>query len=134
TLLDSTQRLYEAAADRLFRTELGFGLSEARRWDVQRMFRAPQWDPLFPADRMVPALDSTLADLGIDLRSQQNVELDLEQRDNKSPRAFCAPIEIPDDVKLVIQPIGGPDDWSSLFHEAGHPEPYAHLSRNRAMT
>jgi hypothetical protein len=131
--LDSTERLYEDAADRLFRAQLGFGLSEARRWDVPRLFRAAQWDPLFPADRMVPALESTLADLGIDLRSQENVELDLEHRDNKSPRAFCAPIEIPDDVKLVIQPIGGPDDWSSLFHEAGHMEHFAHMSRDLAM-
>jgi hypothetical protein len=29
---------------------------------------------------------------------------------------------------LVIQPIGGPDDWHALFHEAGHTEHYAHTS------
>ena len=29
---------------------------------------------------------------------------------------------------LVIQPIGGPDDWRALFHEAGHTEHYAHTS------
>ena len=27
---------------------------------------------------------------------------------------------------LVIQPIGGPDDWRALFHEAGHTEHFAH--------
>jgi hypothetical protein len=27
---------------------------------------------------------------------------------------------------LVIQPIGGKDDWEALFHEAGHTEHYAH--------
>ena len=26
---------------------------------------------------------------------------------------------------LVIQPIGGYDDWRALFHEAGHTEHYA---------
>ena len=26
---------------------------------------------------------------------------------------------------LVIQPIGGPDDWRALFHEAGHTEHFA---------
>ena len=65
---------------------------------MPRLFRAPEWDPMFPADRMVPALEGTLADLGIDLRSQANVTLDLEERPNKSPRAFCAPIEVPDRV------------------------------------
>jgi hypothetical protein len=28
----------------------------------------------------------------------------------------------------VIQPMGGPDDWHALFHEAGHTEHYAHTS------
>jgi hypothetical protein len=69
---------------------------------------------------MLPALEATLADMGIDLRAQTNVHLDLEARPNKTPRAFCAPVEVPDRVMLVIQPIGGPDDWSALFHEAGH--------------
>src|SRR5439155_16414818 len=79
-------------------------------------------------DRMMPALEATLEGLGIDLRSQRNVELDVEQREKKSPRAFCAPIEVPDRVVLVIQPIGGVDDWRALFHEAGHTEHFANTS------
>jgi oligoendopeptidase F len=127
-VLDSTERLYEETADQLFRRRAGVGLSEARRWDVARVFRAPGWDDAFPAAKMVPALEVTLADLGIDLRSQENVELDIEQRPKKSPRAFCAPIEVPGRVVLVIQPMGGADDWRALFHEAGHTEHYAHVS------
>ncbi len=133
TFLDSTERLYEEWADKLFRTRVGVSLSEAERWDVPRLFRAPEWDPMFPADKMVPALEGTLADLGIDLTSQENVTLDLEERPNKSPRAFCAPIEVPDRVVLVIQPIGGPDDWRALFHEGGHTEHFAHTSRDLSM-
>jgi hypothetical protein len=60
--------------------------------------------------------------------SQRNVELDLEDRPNKTPRAFCVPIEIPERVVLVIKPQGGPDDWRALFHEAGHTEHFAHTS------
>ena len=77
---------------------------------------------------MLPALEATLGDLGVDLRSQQNVHLDLESRPARRPRAFCAPIEVPGKVMLVIQPIGGKDDWAALFHEAGHTEHYAHTS------
>jgi hypothetical protein len=132
-LLDSTEKLWETHADPFFRTRVGVGLDEARMWDVVRLFRAPNWDPLFPADRMVPALEATLSDLGIDLRTQENVHLDLEQRPNKSPRAFCAPIEIPDKVMLVIQPIGGLDDWRALFHEAGHTEHYGHVSPGQTV-
>src|SRR5215218_2402957 len=127
-LLDSTESLYEEAADKLFRARIGVGLAEAKRWDVLRSFRAPQWDEQFPENRMMPALEATLSDLGIDLRSQPNVELDVERRPKKSPRAFCAPIEVPGRVVLVIQPMGGADDWRALFHEAGHTEHYAHVS------
>jgi hypothetical protein len=34
---------------------------------------------------------------------------------------------------LVIQPIGGADDWRALFHEAGHTEHFAHTSPNLTM-
>ncbi|HEY3544187.1 MAG TPA: hypothetical protein VGK79_16755 [Gaiellaceae bacterium] len=126
--LDSTEKLYEDAGDRFFRSRIGLGLGEVERWDAARVFRGIQWDKAFPADRMVPALEATLADLGVDLRGQRNVELDLEDRPNKTPRAFCVGIEIPERVILVIKPQGGPDDWRSLFHEAGHTEHFAHTS------
>jgi len=129
-VLDETERMWEEAGDRLFRERLGIPLAEARSWDVARLFRAPEWDEAYPQDRMLPALEATLRDLGIDLRAQENVELDLESRPSKSPRAFCVPIEVPDRVILVIQPIGGRDDWEALFHEAGHTEHYANTSRD----
>ena len=127
-LLESTERLYEEWAERLFRERSGVRLAEGERFDVARVLRATEWDPHFPGDGMLPALEATLGDLGIDLRAQPNVHLDVEHRPLKTPRAFCAPIEVPEKVMLVIQPIGGPDDWRALFHEAGHTEHFAHTS------
>ena len=132
-LLDETERLWEDEGDALFRTRLGFGLGEAKPWDVGRLFRAPELDAQYPADKMLPALEATLTELGIDIRAQRNVHLDLEVRPSKSPRAFCAPIEVPGKVMLVIQPIGGKDDWEALFHEAGHTEHYACTSDDLSM-
>jgi hypothetical protein len=127
-LLDETEGLWETEGDRLFRERLGMALSDARPADVSRLFRAPELDAAYPADRMLPALEMTLADLGIDLRSQSNIHLDIDQRAGKDPRAFCSPIEVPERVMLVIQPIGGHDDWRALFHEAGHTEHYGNTS------
>jgi hypothetical protein len=127
-LLDETEKLWEDEGDKLFRSRLGFGLDEAKPWDVGRLFRAPELDEMYPSDQMVPALEATLSELGIDIHAQPNVHLDLEVRPSKSPRAFCAPIEVPGKVMLVIQPIGGKDDWEALFHEAGHTEHYANTS------
>ena len=126
--LAETEDLFVAALDRLFRRRVGIPLEDARRWDVPRLFRATEWDSGFSGEAMLPALESTLEGLGIDLRAQQNVHVDIEPRPTKTPRAFCAPIEVPGRIMLVIQPIGGPDDWHALFHEAGHTEHYAHTS------
>jgi hypothetical protein len=128
--LDETEELHVAAFDRFLRRRVGVPLEGAARHDVLRAFRGSGWDEGFPADRMVPALEWTLDGLGIDLGAQENVHLDLEPRPQKSPRAFCAPIEVPDRVMLVIKPMGGPDDWHAFFHEAGHAEHFAHVSRD----
>jgi hypothetical protein len=130
SFLDETEALHVAAFDRLLRRRAGVSLEEAQRHDVLRAFRGSDWDEGFPGDRMVPALQWTLDGLGIDLAAQENVHLDLEPRPQKSPRAFCAPIEVPDRVMLVIKPMGGPDDWHAFFHEAGHAEHFAHVSRD----
>jgi hypothetical protein len=132
-VLDETEELWEREGDKLFRSRLGIGLDDARPWDVVRLFRAPELDELYPNDQMVPALERTLNDLGIDLRAQENVHLDIDPRPSKSPRAFCAPIDVPGKVMLVIQPIGGKDDWEALFHEAGHTEHYANTNADLVM-
>lgn len=100
-------------------------LGELRRADVPRLFRAPELDELFGADRLVASLAETLAGLGVDLSAQANVHLDTEPRPTKSPRAFCSPVRVPDEVYLVIAPVGGREDFAALFHEAGHTEHYA---------
>jgi hypothetical protein len=100
-------------------------LGRLRRADVPRFFRSTALDPLFPAARLEESLDVTLGGLGVDLRAQGNVHLDTEPRETKSPRAFCSPVRVPEEVYLVIAPVGGRDDFAALFHEAGHTEHYA---------
>jgi hypothetical protein len=124
--LEETEDMYVRSCDRLLQARLGVPLERAARWDLPRLFRATDWDAGFPAHEMLPALVGTLADLGIDLHAQKNIELDVEPRPRKSPRAFCSPIQVPGRIVLVIKPIGGADDWHALFHEAGHAEHYAH--------
>lgn len=95
--------------------------------DILALFRGRGFDALFPNEELLPALRTTLAGMGIDLSTQSNLQLDTEPRPLKTPRAFCVPLRIPDEVKLVIKPAGGPDDYGSLLHEAGHAEHFAHV-------
>lgn len=110
---------------------LGVSRKEATNADLSRLFRAPEYDPLFPQEKMVAALTRFLTGLGFHLERQKNLELDIEPRPLKSPRAFCAGIRIPHEVKLVINPKGGPDDYRALFHEAGHAQHFANVDAHR---
>lgn len=123
--LADTDALYRRSLDAELRRRVGMPLAEARPPDLARMWRAPELDAAFPGDRALPALRETLAALGIDLDAQANVELDVEARPGKRPRAFCAPIRVPGRVVLVMLPQGGQDDYRALFHEAGHAEHFA---------
>ncbi len=128
TLLDETQEIYFSHLG-FFLDDMGVPEAEANTADIAHLFRAPQFDTLFPQEEMIPSLVNTLAGVGIGLYRQENLELDTEPRPLKSPRAFCAPIRVPEEVKLVIKPQGGREDYESLFHEAGHAE---HFVNTRA--
>ncbi len=98
----------------------GVPSGEADVADLRHVLVAPEFDSRFPKAQLIPSLTQTLAGLGIDMATQPNLHLDIEERPLKSPRAFCSPIRVPGDVRLVIMPQGGQDDYSTLFHEAGH--------------
>jgi hypothetical protein len=126
-LLDVTGDRFEAQLGTRL-AERGIPRDRAGIWDVSATLRAKEFDPLFPRDRMLPALKQTLSGLGIDLDAQENLYLDTDFRPLKSPRAFCVDVRPPADVRLVIKPAGGVDDYMSLFHEAGHAEHFAHVA------
>ncbi|HEY3193509.1 MAG TPA: hypothetical protein VGJ61_12040 [Solirubrobacterales bacterium] len=121
---EATEDGYRGTVDPELERTVGLALEELRRSDLARFFRAAHLDELFPSGRMVGALRETLAGLGIDLEAQSNVTLDTESRPTKSPRAFCSTPRVPDEVYLVMPPIGGREDYAALFHEAGHAEHY----------
>jgi len=121
---------YRAAVEPELRRELGFGFGELERADMPAFFRAPSLDAHFPDDRLTAAFDATARGLGIDLGALPNIVVDAESRPLKTPRAFCAPVRVPDEVYLVIAPTGGRDDYETLLHEAGHALHYGHVDRS----
>jgi hypothetical protein len=122
---EATEPRYRELVEPQLVRETGIGFDRLRRSDLPYFFRARSHDGLFPEDALTESFERTLAGLGIDLRAQPNVRLDLEQRRRKSPRAFCAPVRVPGEIYLVIPRRGGRDDYSALFHEGGHTEHYA---------
>jgi hypothetical protein len=132
-LLDHTEDGYRSSVGPELEQHLGIGFDELRRADLAAFFRASSLDVWFPTSQLVPSLIETLAGMGIDIEAQPSVTLDTEHRPKKSPRAFCAPVRVPDEVYLVIARIGGREDYAALFHEAGHTEHYAHVDGTLPM-
>ena len=124
--LAATEDLYEPLVDPELRTQLGIDLDGLRRSDMAAFFRARGFDDGFPEERLIRSLERTVAGLGV---ANDSVLIDAERRPTKSPRAFCAAVRVPDEVHLVIAPIGGRDDYEALMHEAGHAYHYAHVDR-----
>jgi hypothetical protein len=100
----------------------GDGEPVTARYDLPRAHRAAWADPLLPEDP-VGALEDALRALGV---GDSGFTLDAEPRPGKSPRAFCAAVQVPSDVHLVVAPRGGLTDLEALFHEAGHAVFLAH--------
>lgn len=119
-LVRRTDTLYRWHMEGLLGRGASIMLAMAAKHDVAFTMRAPWFDDQFPQGRSVEAFEEVARGMGLSLRGQRNILLDIEERPAKSPRAFVVPVRVPEDVRLVVQPKGGQDDYRSLFHEAGH--------------
>ena len=108
----------------------GSASSELRRADLPRFFRVVEYDRHFPraeVDRELRRHDARAS--GSTCPRRPGVTFDIGSRPNKAPRAFCAPVRVPGEVYLVVAPVGGWDDYVTLFHEGGHTEHCANVDR-----
>ena len=101
-------------------------LDQADYFYFQRMTRH---DALFPVSDLMKVYSQAMAGFGIRVEQQRNILIDAEERPLKNPRAACMAVNPPDDVRLLIAPIGGVYDYTTLFHEAGHAQHFAWTSR-----
>ena len=124
--LAESETPYFAALRRLLaRIEIEQG--DATLADLWYLGRGSGWDNWFDGRGLMPAVEATLRGMEIELHGQAGATLDVEARPNKSARAFVAVVNAPRDVRLVIQPRGGWNDYSSALHETGHLEHFLHV-------
>ena len=100
---------------------------------------------VYTKERATDVCLATLRDLGLDLESDPNIRVDLEDRPQKAPRAVLIPADPPSLVYLITRAQGGLLDYRSFLHEAGHalhfsgcdpslPYAFRKLSRDNALT
>ncbi len=125
-ILSRTQDMYRDLLAWYLRRRLGVEPREARRHDLARLFRAPEFDGSLPPGTLREAAEAPLRRMGIDPNAAGRIRVDDEPRPKKVPRAFVATPRIPDEIILVVRPGGGPDDYAAFLHELGHALHFAH--------
>jgi hypothetical protein len=119
-LLAETEETYAALMGRWTEKITGRRLGEIGSHHFSYISRVPHYDEYFRKDRLLGAYQQTLSGLGLDPASQKNIHIDTAERATKNPRACCYAPDPPDEVHLLIKPVGGLEDYMSFFHEAGH--------------
>jgi hypothetical protein len=118
--LSETEDWYREVLKRVVQKRLGLQLTDLVRADARWAFRADQFDAAFAADQLVPTATRQAREMGIDPLQNGRIIFDTEERPAKQPRAFCAPVRVPEEVYLVLRPRGGHADFQTFWHEHGH--------------
>jgi len=127
-LLSHTESVYVTRLHEVLKRDLAISIDHAERPDAMYLLHLTGFDDRFPSGQMLQVYRETMAGLGIRTDAQRNIAIDSEPRPRKNPRAFCMPISIPEDIKLVIRPTGGQSDYQSFLHESGHAQQYGWAS------
>src|SRR5690606_19693472 len=126
--LRDTQAMWDELLPAFLKRNLGLSPREATRADVSALMRFPEFDPHFSAEAMEREVRRQVTEMGTSPDAEGRVRYDTGEREGKRPRAFCAPVRIPDVVHLVLRPHGGQNDWMTLLHELGHALHFANMS------
>jgi hypothetical protein len=124
--LRDTQSMWEDVLPLFLKRSVGMPVGVATRADALRVFRAAEFDDSFPASGLTSAVRKQLLEMGVDPAADGRITYDLDEREGKRSRAFCAPVRVPDEVYLVLRPHGGQSDYTTLLHELGHALHFAH--------
>lgn len=109
---------YQGRLRSSFEPTLGIPLEKGGSWDVPFWEGRHDYPDVFMERDLVPSVQTTIAEMG--LAPECAITLDSESRVGKQTRGFCAPIRVPEDVRISIIPGGGARNYAALFHEYGH--------------
>jgi hypothetical protein len=120
-ILGRTRELYVTLAEErvaaVYPGRERLSLTSLERW---RLWDDDEFDAYFGAAELVPAWEDFIGGLEVGYDSLDNITLDDEDRPAKEPRAACWPMRVPEDVRVLVKPTGGFEDYQTLFHEMGH--------------
>ncbi len=114
------------AALRRYLAEIDIEQGDGSHADVEHILTGRGWDAWFDPRGLPRLVEATLAGLGIDLRSQANLHLELLAPDRDGRGAALGAVRVPADIRVALQPGGNADHAAALF-TIGRAERLAHV-------
>ena len=143
---DTSTEAFTGLRDRWFERLLGSGREEVpSSYHVAFLRRLSPLEGTYTKERATEICLETLKPLGFDLAEDPKINLDVEDRPQKSPRACVIASDAPNVVHLITRAQGGLHDYQAFLHEAGHalhfagcdpdlPYTFRNLARDHAHT
>lgn len=98
----------------------GHGFGDTPQLHMAYLRALPEHRHAYARERFEAAMRATFEGLGLDLFGSPTIQLDLEDRPAKNPRASVMVPEAGREVHLLVRPGGGSHDYAAFLHEAGH--------------
>jgi hypothetical protein len=106
---------------------------EAAFHDLARNARLALLDDTFRPLRLIPALEKAFEAIGLRFDGGDRVELDFSERPGKRPEPILARIDVPRQITVALQPLGGAADYLAAFDLAGRAQHQALCSEQAPM-
>ncbi len=129
-ILSKTENAYANALSRLIARETSVSIDDATQADLGFLQGFARFDHFLPSNRMFVIYRELFGAFGFNVEKQSNLTIDSEARHDKQHQAFCAPIRVPDEIKLVVNLTGGQANYREFLRETGHAQHYAWTSGN----
>jgi hypothetical protein len=116
-ILRDTEDTYRDRMQWYLKRAFGIRLEAAKRHDILALFGLEDTAAWFPRSELLPCLEMWLRDWGWPFEERTN--LHVERRTAMPGGACCAPLEIPENIRLAVAPADGLRGYAQAFREAG---------------
>jgi len=118
-MLEETRDLYFKAMQTWTKARFNLPLERLNRFDSINLFGMHNLDPWLPQGAMEQSM-AFLDVWGIHLKTLDNLHMDIQKDAHKSDQAMTFLLQVPDEVHVVMNAVGGWIDLETLWHELGH--------------
>ncbi len=127
-ILNRLEDKYQERARASLEASLGIPLQETGSWDISHWEARNDRPEIFLQKNLSGVIRLTVDDLGVRPEREDSIVLDMDPNPAKHHAPVCIPVQIPHEIKVVVNPGDGARHYAALLHECGHAHHFAWTS------